>query len=86
MECLTRWRMMVGGDLLVHSSDPVSAIALSLGYESKNAFSTAFKKVMGMSPRQYGRGWIRSNGSDDSGPPRPTRIRSNIGCLFSIGK
>jgi AraC-like DNA-binding protein len=39
----------------VNSSDPVSAIALSLGYESESAFSTAFKRVMGCSPRQYSR-------------------------------
>jgi AraC-like DNA-binding protein len=28
-------------------------IARSLGYESQGAFSTAFKRVMGCSPRQY---------------------------------
>ena len=39
-----------------NSSDPVSVIARSLGYESESAFSTAFKRVMGCSPRQYGRG------------------------------
>ncbi|PZM17160.1 AraC family transcriptional regulator [Rhizobium tubonense] len=56
MEYLTRWRMLLAGDRLVNSSDPVSAIALSLGYESESAFSTAFKKVVGRSPRQYSRG------------------------------
>ncbi len=56
MEYLTRWRMMLAGDRLMNSSDPVSVIALSLGYESESAFSTAFKRVMGCSPRQYGRG------------------------------
>ncbi len=56
MEYLTRWRMMVAGDRLVNSNDPISAIALSLGYESESAFSTAFKRVMGCSPRQYSRG------------------------------
>jgi len=55
MEYLTRWRMLLAGDRLVNSSDPVSAIALSLGYESESAFSTAFKRVMGCSPRQYSR-------------------------------
>ena len=34
----------------------LSAIALALGYESESAFSTAFKRVMGVSPRRYGRG------------------------------
>jgi AraC-like DNA-binding protein len=56
MEYLTRWRMLVAGDRLVNSGDPLSVIALSLGYESESAFSTAFKRVMGCSPRQYSRG------------------------------
>jgi AraC-like DNA-binding protein len=53
MEYLTRWRMLLAGDRLVHSSQPVSVIAQALGYESDSAFSTAFKRVMGCSPRQY---------------------------------
>jgi AraC-like DNA-binding protein len=56
MEYLMRWRMMLAGDKLTNSSDPISVIALSLGYESESAFSTAFKRVMGCSPRRYGRG------------------------------
>lgn len=55
MEYLTRWRMLKAGTRLVNSSDPVSVIAQSLGYESESAFSTTFKRVMGGSPRQYGR-------------------------------
>lgn len=55
IEYLTRWRMLLAGDRLANSSDPVSVIALSLGYESESAFSTAFKRVMGSSPRQYSR-------------------------------
>ena len=56
MDYLTRWRMLRAGDRLANSGDPVSAVALSLGYESESAFSTAFKRVMGCSPRRYGRG------------------------------
>ena len=56
MDYLTRWRMLLAGDRLENSSDPISAIALSLGYESESAFSTAFKRLMGCSPRQYSRG------------------------------
>jgi AraC-like DNA-binding protein len=56
MEYLTRWRMLLAGDKLINSSDPVSVISLAMGYESETAFSTAFKRVMGCSPRQYGRG------------------------------
>ena len=61
MEYLTRWRMLLAGDRLMNSSDPVSLIARSLGYESESAFSTAFKRVMGRSPRQYGRGFARAS-------------------------
>jgi AraC-like DNA-binding protein len=56
MEYLTRWRMLLAGDRLANSRDPISVIAPSLGYESESAFSTAFKRVMGCSPRQYSRG------------------------------
>jgi AraC-like DNA-binding protein len=53
---LTRWRMLLAGDRLANSSEPISVISLSLGYESESAFSTAFKRVIGCSPRQYSRG------------------------------
>jgi len=48
--------MLLAGDKLENSTDPISVIALSLGYESESAFGTALKRVMGRSPRQYGRG------------------------------
>ncbi len=53
MEYLVRWRMMLAGDRLERSSDSISVIAYSLGYESESAFSAAFRRVMGCSPRQY---------------------------------
>ena len=56
MDYLTRWRMLLAADRLVNSSDPISVIAPSLGYESESAFSTAFKRVMNCSPRDYTRG------------------------------
>ncbi|WP_242128100.1 AraC family transcriptional regulator [Sphingobium sp. Sx8-8] len=55
MGYLTRWRMLLAGDRLVNSRDALVETAASLGYESESAFSTAFKRVMGISPRQYGR-------------------------------
>lgn len=61
MEYLARWRMLLAGDRLENSRDPISIIAPSLGYESEAAFSTAFKKIMGCSPRQYGRGRNRAS-------------------------
>ncbi len=65
MEYLTRWRMLKAGDRLVNADDSVSVIARSLGYESESAFSTAFRRVMGCSPRQYGRG--RNGAASHSG-------------------
>lgn len=55
MDYLARWRMLLAADRLENSSDPISVMALSLGYESESAFSTAFKRVMGCSPRQHSR-------------------------------
>jgi AraC-like DNA-binding protein len=57
MQYVARWRMLLACDRLENSSDPVAMIAASLGYESESAFSTAFKRVMGCSPRQFGRVW-----------------------------
>ena len=53
MDYLTRWRMLLAGDRLAAGAEPVSVVALSLGYESESAFSTAFKRVMGCAPRRY---------------------------------
>lgn len=66
MAYLTRWRMALACERLAHASDPVSAIALSLGYESESAFSTAFKREMGCSPRQ----WARAGTAASSVPER----------------
>jgi AraC-like DNA-binding protein len=53
MEYLAKWRMLVAAERLEKGKDPISIVALSLGYESEGAFSTAFKRVMGCSPRLY---------------------------------
>jgi len=80
MEYLTRWRMLLGGDRLENSSDPICVIALSLGYESESAFSTAFKRVMGCSPRQYGRRARRAfDRQGDGESPRADRVEAIAG-------
>ncbi|WP_420142144.1 AraC family transcriptional regulator [Sphingomonas sp.] len=66
MHYVARWRMLLACDRLERSRDPVSVVAASLGYESESAFSTAFKRMMGCSPRQYGLSARR-----DVGPPPP---------------
>lgn len=60
MTYLTRWRMLLASDKLINSADSISVISLSLGYESEAAFSTAFKRVMGTSPRRYSRTGVLS--------------------------
>ena len=80
MEYLTRWRMLLAGDRLVNSSDPISVISLSLGYESEAAFSTAFKRVMGCSPRQYSRGRTPALPAEtDEAAARPHQLEALAG-------
>jgi len=55
IEYLTRWRMLLASDRLATTRDSIFEIAQSLGYESASAFTKAFKKIMGRSPRQYSR-------------------------------
>jgi AraC-like DNA-binding protein len=52
MDYLTRWRMLLASERLAARVEAVGSIALSLGYESESAFSTAFKRVMGRAPRK----------------------------------
>ena len=49
------WRMMQAADRLTSTRQSLAEIGLALGYESEKSFSTAFKRVMNCSPRQYGR-------------------------------
>lgn len=53
LEYLMRWRMQLATRELRHSEAPISVIAQSLGYDSDSAFSHAFKRVVGRSPRDY---------------------------------
>jgi AraC-like DNA-binding protein len=70
MQYLTRWRMLLACDRLEHPGDPVATIAEALGYESESAFSTAFKRFMGCSPRQYCRDADEDHRGSAREPPR----------------
>ncbi len=72
IEYLTRWRMLMAADRLLHSRELVVEIALSLGYESESAFGAAFKRQMGCSPRRYAKNY-RSN-PNPSIPPALTNL------------
>ena len=50
MRYLTHWRMRLARTQLLETSEPLSVVAGSVGYESEAAFSWAFKRVFGVPP------------------------------------
>lgn len=50
---LTEWRMRLAQQALRNETTPVGVVAQSLGYGSESAFSNAFKRVTGASPRAF---------------------------------
>ncbi len=57
---LTEWRMRLAERSLRENTTPVGVLALSLGYSSESAFSNAFKRVVGRSPKHYRSGLKRT--------------------------
>jgi AraC-like DNA-binding protein len=53
MDYLTRWRMMVASDRLANAGMSIAVVAPTVGYDSESAFSAAFKRVIGTSPRRF---------------------------------
>ena len=53
MTFLTGWRLDLAADLLCETDATISAVAAQVGYGSPFALSTAFKRVIGVSPQQY---------------------------------
>lgn len=53
MAFLTAWRLALAADLLRGSDAGLTAIARQVGYATPYALSTAFKRVHGVSPRDY---------------------------------
>jgi AraC-like DNA-binding protein len=50
---LTEWRMCLAEDLLADPDLPVAEVAREVGYADPFAFSTAFKRLYGMSPKAF---------------------------------
>ena len=68
VEYLTHWRMTIAAKRLKNPEDSISSIAPAVGYKSESAFSAAFKRVLGTSPREH----IRALHADQSSE-RPLR-------------
>jgi AraC-like DNA-binding protein len=55
LDYLTGWRIELAADRLRRGDGTLAAIAHAVGYGSESALSTAFKRVTGVSPREYRR-------------------------------
>ena len=53
LEYLTNWRMYKATGFLQERDKKLFDIAKSVGYDSDAAFSKAFRRVIGIAPRQY---------------------------------
>ena len=63
LEYVTEWRMQKAIELLQKDNKKLVEIAQTVGYESDAAFSKAFRRVVGVAPREY-----RKNGADGHQP------------------
>jgi AraC-like DNA-binding protein len=50
---LTKWRMHLAQRALLESRTHVNVLARSLGYSSESAFSNAFRRIVGRSPKDF---------------------------------
>lgn len=80
---LTEWRMRLAERSLREENTSIAVIAQSLGYTSESAFSHAFKRIMGSSPKAYRNAARTSSASllagsktDDA---RSRRVSASIG-------
>jgi transcriptional regulator GlxA family with amidase domain len=53
LEYLTNWRMYKATGLLQEEDKKLFEVAKSVGYDSDAAFSKAFKRVLGVAPREF---------------------------------
>ena len=59
LDYVTEWRMQKAIQLLHKDDMKLIEVAQAVGYESDAAFSKAFKRVVGVAPREY-----RQNGAE----------------------
>jgi AraC-like DNA-binding protein len=71
---LRHWRMLLARNALRHEQTPVGSLAARLGYESESAFTHAYKRTFGHSPRRDATQSDRPRGAATAGC-RSARIR-----------
>jgi len=75
MEYRSRWRMALAQDALSRGGKPLERLAEEIGYESASAFSTAFRRRIGVSPRAF----ARSRGSAAQSISLPAGSKNGYG-------
>ncbi|WP_447008952.1 AraC family transcriptional regulator [Saccharothrix sp. DSM 118769] len=73
LDYLIEWRMQLARAAL-RTGDSLTAIAGAIGYQSESAFSTAFRRVVGMSPREFRVSLNAQPGDRRSGDPVPAGL------------
>ncbi|AOS64556.1 AraC-like DNA-binding protein [Actinoalloteichus hymeniacidonis] len=53
LQYLIEWRMSLARDALRRGTRSITELAAATGYESDSAFSNAFRRVVGSSPRRF---------------------------------
>ncbi|RYZ91659.1 MAG: AraC family transcriptional regulator [Proteobacteria bacterium] len=56
LQYLAEWRMLLARQQIKNNASSVGELAESLGYSSESAFSHAFKRIVGKSPKAYREG------------------------------
>ncbi|MEV4530791.1 AraC family transcriptional regulator [Streptosporangium sp. NPDC049304] len=70
MTYLTEWRMALAADMLAEPAATVATVARRVGYSDAFGFSSAFKRVLGVSPSVYRDGvTVRAGEAASAGRP-----------------
>jgi AraC-like DNA-binding protein len=75
---LTEWRMALAADLLAEPATTVTSVARRVGYADAFGFSTAFKRVRGVSPTAYRRELSSPARQEDAALGRATTRREDV--------
>ena len=83
MQYLARWRMQLAASLLLDGQATIADVAYRVGYGSEAAFSHAFKKLVGSSPKAWREGRaraaasapVRGDGTSAAGAPHDVAAR-----------